>query len=187
MAKCSKCGKPVGFFETICADCKAKEIEKQRRIEAERKARDEAKRKAQVERARREKEEKLQRLVFAVSDVIKKRLQTGQAVVLYETVYLPVDSVINEQVIGDPFEISTIMRLGLDGWEVIQTIPRTVGIGLANHQVGYSAGESWGGGVGGNIMGVYILLKKVLRNTDDLNQWGKLDSYIRNHINEFAG
>lgn len=178
MAKCSGCGKSIGFLETICDNCKKKEIEKQHQIKAERKA--------QREKAQREREARSQRIAVAVGETIKKRLQAGHTIILYETVYSSVGSVVNEQTIGDEFEISTIRKLGLDGWEVIQAIPRTVGIGLANHQVGYSAGESWGGGVGGNIAGVYILLKKILRNTDDLIQWGKLDSYIQKHIDEFT-
>jgi hypothetical protein len=178
MAKCSRCGKSIGLLETICDDCKKKEIEKQRRMEAGQQA--------QLEQVQQEREAKLQRIAFAVGETIKKRLQAGYTIYLYETIYSSIGSVINGQTIGDEFEISTIRKLGLDGWEVVQAIPRTIGIGLTNHQVGFSAGESWGGGMGGNIAGVHILLKKVLRNIDDLNQWGKLDSYIQDHIAEFA-
>ncbi|WKZ48133.1 MAG: hypothetical protein QY306_02045 [Anaerolineales bacterium] len=125
--------------------------------------------------------------VNAIVDKLKQRLQAGQTIYLYQTIYLSVDSVLMEQKIGDDFDISKIRKLGLEGWEVTQSIPKTLGVGLSNHAVGFSGGQSWGGGVGGNVVGVYIILKKVLRNIDDLSYWRNLESYIQSHFSEFSG
>jgi hypothetical protein len=124
--------------------------------------------------------------VYAIEGELLQRLQAGQIFYLYETIYLTVGSVLMEQKIGDDLDISTIKKLGLDGWEVIQVIPKTIGVALTNHVVGFSGGQSWGGGIGGNIAGVYVILKKAFRNADDINHWGKLDNYIFNHIDEFS-
>ena len=176
MAKCSECGKSVGIFETTCDDCKAKAVEKKKRLEAAKQA--------QTEQARQEAEAKLKRIEYAIGENIKQRLQTGHTIYLYETVYTPVGSILNDELLGDNLDLSSVRKLGLEGWEVVQVIPKTVGVGLTNRATGDF--HSWGGGMGGNVLGVFIMLKKVLRNMDDLNQWGKLDTYIQNHIEEFA-
>ena len=74
------------------------------------------------------------------------------------------------------------------GWEIVQAVPKTKGIGLEN--VGTQTtifGSMWAGGVGGNVMGVHVIIKKSLSVsdiTDDLDD--EVGEFICNHIDDFV-
>jgi hypothetical protein len=98
-----------------------------------------------------------------VQDLIReaeKRVGNGQDAFLYHSVYLPVDSRILDQNVVNQFNVRSIQQIGLQGWEVVGVVPRTDGRGLTNTSVGSTTGTTWGGGMGGNVIGVHILLKK---------------------------
>jgi hypothetical protein len=82
----------------------------------------------------------------------------GSDAFLYRSLYVPVDSVVNDAQVADEFDVSTLQVLGLTGWQVIGVVPKTVGVGLSNSSIGTTFGTTWGGGLGGNVMGVYLLL-----------------------------
>jgi hypothetical protein len=58
---------------------------------------------------------------------------------------------------------------GMDGWNVIGVVPRTTGIGLSNSSIGSTMGTSWGAGLGGNVIGVYLLLNREVTDNDDIS------------------
>lgn len=101
-----------------------------------------------------------QKLLRSKADDIWRRVESGQKAYLYEDVYLPVDSIINENPVCSFFDISILRTFGLDGWDVVAVIPRTIGVGLTNVSVGSATGHTWGGGIGGNVVGVHIVLRK---------------------------
>ena len=53
----------------------------------------------------------------------------------------------------------SLLDLGLHGWEIVTSVPATTGIPLLN---GANQHQSYGGGIGGLIEGVYLVLKFVV-------------------------
>lgn len=152
MAMCTTCGRPAGILSDQCRDCKRQQQERrqgeidvsERRANAERSAHLDAQRADYV---------------AACKALIASNLAVGRPAYLHNSVYLQVDS----EVMGEPagvWDIALLQSLGMEGWEIVGIVPRTSGIGLTNTTAGTRYPEtSWGGGIGGNIVGAYILLR----------------------------
>jgi hypothetical protein len=93
------------------------------------------------------------------------RFKNGQPVFIYKSIHIAVDSFVNEEQLGK-FDIRELQAAGLAGWEVVSVVPRTTGIGLKNTSFGSSMGTSWGAGIGGNVIGVHVLLAKKVTSVD---------------------
>jgi hypothetical protein len=161
MAKCRVCGTPTGLFgDAICEACGTREIEAEtiRVTEATRVEQD--------------------RFVAAKKAALAARLVRGERVFLYESIYLAVDSVLPEGEDPAQFDIGSLKRAGLSGWEVIGVVPRTVGVGLKNELLP-SGVASWGGGAGGNVVGVYLLLKSEVTAVDEEDAADLLARYLK--------
>ena len=131
--------------------------------------------------------------VEAIKNRLQSRLREGHSVFFYDTVYLPVDSELLGEQMNIGFDIPGVRNLGLLGWEVVQVVPRTVGIGLENITLGTTTmGKNWGGGSGGNVIGVHIILKKALMLSefrDQTHNEGKhdeIDAYIAENLGQFS-
>lgn len=142
------------------------------------------------ERVRREEAEQERRILSRISeikDLAIKRISTGHPVFLYETTYVPVDSILLDEHLSRGFDIPKLRLMGLLGWEVVQVIPRTVGVGLKNTTIGSTMGTTWGGGSGGNVVGVHVILKRPLQHeeitADPEDEFG---TYIRANLGSFA-
>ena len=79
-------------------------------------------------------------------DVAKKRLQKGQKVFQYKMVFLPTGELLDEDPGSEGFYVPGLSEFGLEGWEVINMIPRR--------------GQVLGGSVDEYISGAYFLMKK---------------------------
>lgn len=180
MAKCSICGKPIGGLglgSRQCDDCKA-------RLEAEEAQKQAAL--AESERQRRaEWEDQRRRLFEAELAAVNSKVLSGQKVFLYDTIYLPVDSKVLGKSVHKSFDLSASLRtFGLDGWDVAATVPKTVGIGLTDEAIrGRALFEDSGrleytGGLGGNVVGVYLVLRKELSKVDLDNSADELRRYV---------
>lgn len=152
MASCAKCGKKTALFADECEVCKYKssvhatENAKRMELEKARAAADEER----LERAR----------VQQLRDGIIRRMAKGQKCYLYESLHVSVDSVIQGERSTPHFDIKRIQAAGLDGWEIIGVVPQTSGVALENVSIGSTMGVTWGAGMGGNVIGVHILLRK---------------------------
>ena len=127
--------------------------------------------------------ERVAERITQVKELMRARLQAGKNVFLYDSVYLPVDSTLLDETFSQGFDLSEIRGLGVSGWEVVQAIPKTIGVGLKNTSFGSTMGETWGGGSGGNIAGVHLVLKKPVKLdeiTDDMDD--EIADYIRSHF-----
>jgi hypothetical protein len=177
MPKCIRCGTSVGLFAKLCDKCKREiEIDQVRRISEQ-----QAKKDAELAQAELRRREQLRKMIAEKKAEIRKQLEFGQRVFLYHSLYLPVDSILLEKNLSNVFDILLVRQLGLSGWEVINAVPRTMGVGLKNYTG--AALEAWGGGVGGNIMGVHLILKKELTlSAIDNDPKDELGSYIETHI-----
>ncbi len=79
-------------------------------------------------------------------DAAKKRLQKGQKVFRYKMVFLPTGEMLDEDLASEGFYIPGLSEFGLEGWEVVNMIPRR--------------GQVLGGSVDEYISGAYFLMKK---------------------------
>jgi ribosomal protein L40E len=116
---------------------------------------------------------------------LRNRMNSGEVSFLYQSVYLPVDSVIMKEKTVQEFSLKAIQPLGFDGWDIVGIVPKTLGLGLENSSFGSTMGTTWGGGIGGNVVGVYVLLKKeISAERNVLDEF--LEKYISENIYEFA-
>ncbi len=76
----------------------------------------------------------------------KERLQAGRKVFRYRMVYLPAGDLLDEDPLGQGFDIPALNEHGLEGWEVVGVLPRRKQA-LVNI-------------VDDNLSGAYFLLKK---------------------------
>jgi len=118
--------------------------------------------------------------------MLRARLESGKAAFLYDSVFVAVDSQILDEEFASEFDVSILRKLGLMGWEIIQAVPRTKGIGLENIGTDTLFGSKWAGGIGGNVMGVHIIIKKTLSASDLTDDPAdEVGKFIRNHLEEF--
>jgi hypothetical protein len=86
-------------------------------------------------------------------------LDRGGRAFLYESRFVPVDSLENGVPLSGGFAITHLQAMGLVGWEIVGVVPRTSARTLENKDVG-SGLVTYAGGIGGTVDGVYILLKR---------------------------
>lgn len=124
--------------------------------------------------------------IIQIKTMLRARLESGKSVFLYDSVFLPVDSqILNEEFAGE-FDVSILRKLGLLGWEVVQAVPKTKGIALENIGTNTLFGSAYAGGIGGNVMGVHIIIKKTMSASDLTDDPAdKVGIFIRNHLEEF--
>ena len=96
----------------------------------------------QVESARRR--EHQQRLESA-----QRRLQVDSPVFRYRMVYLPAGEILSEDTSSEGFDVPGLDDLGLEGWEVVNMIPRRTAVLV--------------GSVDDHFVGAYFLLKRQIR------------------------
>lgn len=108
-------------------------------------------------------------------DLLNSTVSAGRTAFLYRSVYVEVDSVVNKDVTGE-FDITQLQVLGLDGWEIVAVIPRTLGVAIQN----LSLTEGWGAGMGGNVAGVHVLLRLTVDGTNVEEARAELEDVIDN-------
>ena len=140
-----------------------------------------------VEEVERELEQfKLQKII-KIKNSMRARLKSGKPTFLCDSIFVPMNPILDEKNLADEFNLSILRRLGLNGWDIVQAIPRTTGIGLKNEGTKALFDGKGGGGVGGNVMGVHIIIKKSLSArdlTDDPAD--EVGEFIRGHLNDFS-
>ena len=111
-------------------------------------------------------------------DLALAGLNMGRAIFLYDTVFVPVDSLIDDVPL-DRFDIERLVQRGLKGWEVVGTVSKTSARTLHNRNLGTGL-ETYAGAIGGNVDGAYVLLKKELKaplspiDEEELNEYCRL-------------
>lgn len=179
MAKCQRCSKSLGLLSlrSHCGECEVIVSHEQTvRLAQLREA----------ERAREEQEDAARRnAAMGIAKALKRRIVAGERVFLYESVYLDVDSRVVDEVVCQGFSLGLLHKLGIEGWEVVSAIPRTVGIALTNRSYGSTAGESWGAGVGGNVVGVYAVVRLAATTANCSDRM--LFDYVLRHLASLAG
>ena len=111
-----------------------------------------------AQQGKRAEEDRLQKLRSQVN-TLWQRVDSGQEAYIYDTVYIPVDSIIDKEQFVPSFDITILKKMGLNGWDIVSVVSRTTGMG-------------------GNVIGMHIILKKSVnpKIKDSLKQ--ELISYI---------
>jgi hypothetical protein len=140
-----------------------------------------------VEEIERELEQfKIQKII-KIKALMRTRLKSGKPTFLCDSIFVPMNPILDEKNLADEFNLSILRRLGLNGWDIVQAIPITAGIGLKNERTDALFAEKGGGGIGGNVMGVHIIIKKSLsaRDLTD-NPADEVGEFIRSHLSDFS-
>jgi len=124
--------------------------------------------------------------ILQIKKMMRARLDNGKPAILYDSIFVPVDSILDEQPLADEFDLSKLRCLGLIGWDVVQAVPKTIGIGLKNVGTDTLFAEKWGGGIGGNVLGVHLIIKKSLSASDLTDDPAdEVGKFIRHHLSDF--
>jgi hypothetical protein len=125
--------------------------------------------------------------VAQIKDSLRKRLHANKPVFLYDSVFVSVDSVLDDEELAEDFDLTLIRKLGLLGWDIVQAVPKTIGIGLKNMNTTGLGGEEWGGGIGGNVVGVHIIIRKTISFSDlaDDSTKDEIGQFILSHLDNF--
>lgn len=78
----------------------------------------------------------------------RKRLQQGKPVFRYKMLYLPAGDLLSEDISMEGFNIPALDDMGLEGWEVVNLIPRRTAVLV--------------GSVDDHFVGAYLLLKRLV-------------------------
>jgi hypothetical protein len=105
-----------------------------------------------VAQRRSELEAEEQRELHAKKQLAMKRLQSGRKVFLYKMVYLPATEILDEDPLSEGFDVPALTQYGLEGWEVVNVIPRRK--------------QSLVQVVEDNMSGAYFLLKRELSSAE---------------------
>jgi hypothetical protein len=106
----------------------------------------------QLARMREDLESEEKREHQAKIDAGKKRLAKGRKVFRYKMVYLAASEILDEDTFGDGFDVPALTEHGLEGWEVVNIVPRRRQILT--------------GAVDDTFTGAYFLLKKEVNSED---------------------
>ena len=88
---------------------------------------------------------------------IQVDVKRGLPCFLHTSQYISVNSEITGTTFPiTPYDDSGVRVAGLSGWKVVGTIPHTLGTALKNTE-GFNS--VWAGGVGGSVIGAYVLLE----------------------------
>ena len=166
MAACETCGQKAGFGKKLCESCTAKVAEQRSKEQAAEKARlaqeAEDRRKAEAERKRQEEIARQNRYEAFIAErlsQLQSLLEQGVTPYLYSMLFINAQSTMNGQTIGSVPDLTQIQQYGWLGWEAVGTVPSTYGEALKNVSYGASSGETWGAGIGGLVVGSYVLMR----------------------------
>ena len=140
-----------------------------------------------VEEVEREVEQfKIQKII-KIKTSMRARLKGGKPTFLCDSIFVPMNPILDENNLADEFNLSILRRLGLIGWDIVQAIPRTTSIGLKNEGADALFGGKGGGGMGGNVTGVHIIIKKSLSAKDITDDPADdVGEFIRSHLSDFS-
>jgi hypothetical protein len=166
MALCSVCSQPAGFLATVCQPCQKDQAEI-----AEKRSRENAEA-HKAERAALIAEEKAR---------ISQEVSGGGVLYLHKTEFVPVDSSLGDVDFKPNRYDDTAVRIaGLEGWRVVGVVPKTFGTALINNE-GFN--KVWGGGVGGAVIGAYVLLELEVSSRNYARLESDISEYLEGAFN----
>jgi len=166
MALCSVCSQPAGFMATVCQSCRKMQEEIAEKKRLENAVAHEAERAALIA------EEKAR---------INQEVAGGGVLYLHKTEFVPVDSFLGDvDFTPNVYDDTSIRIAGLEGWRVVGVVPKTFGTALINNE-GFN--KVWGGGLGGAVVGVYVLLELEVSSKNYSRLEGDISEYLESAFN----
>ena len=81
----------------------------------------------------------------------------------FKKIYIPVDSIHEGEKLVESFDISPLQELGKSGWDIVTVVPRTFSETFRTKEdASLSKNLVFGAACGGNIMGVYFILRRCI-------------------------
>lgn len=145
---CPMCGGKIAFFDKPLDPAEAEKIARAEQLQKE--------------------QERAKSLINDEIERVVKEVRSGKTIFLYNSFYMSVDSELdsdNKKIALSPYDDSQIRQAGLFGWRIVGVVPRTSGSALMNYE---GFGKAWAGGIGGNVVGSYIMMEYEL-NRDNLD------------------
>lgn len=136
---------------------------------------------SEIEAAKREAKEREARKKKVVESGIEKmrqRLKQKRPVYLHNSFYMTVDSEVEAGggvTQFNPFDDSRITQAGIDGWRIVGVAPKTNGSALQNYE---GFGKAWAGGIGGNVVGVYVMMEYQLTEENFEDSMGIIEHVL---------
>jgi hypothetical protein len=90
---------------------------------------------------------------------VEEILALGVVPYIYEVIAIDATSNMNGNTVGAIPDLTELTTFGWQGWELVGVVPSTYGEGLQNVSYGASSGNTWGAGIGGLVIGAYLLLR----------------------------
>lgn len=128
----------------------------------------ELERMAQAERLQKERE-RARTTVNEEFERVSLEVRNGRTIYLYRSFYMSVDSELdsdNKKMQLSPYDDAQVKQAGLFGWRIVGVVPRTSATTLMNYE---GFGKTWAGGIGGNVVGSYIMMEYEL-NKNNLDE-----------------
>jgi hypothetical protein len=100
-----------------------------------------------------------------VTDRIESEFKDDNRLPVYEfkKIYIQVDSIHEGEKLVESFDISPLQELGKSGWDIVTVVPRTFSETFrTKEEASLSKNLVFGAACGGNIMGVYFILRRCI-------------------------
>ncbi|HRZ05798.1 MAG TPA: hypothetical protein P5102_06550 [Candidatus Competibacteraceae bacterium] len=195
MNKCSYCGKYSNTLGSLCDDCKSLLDEKQKKLQESIAKTKENEKKVQ-EAIRKENREKI--IEIMKINKLMERINNGERVFLYETIFFLSDSRSQMRYVNiskglgamidlmkgnvdtsitntEHFDASQIMKMGIEGWHIVSTIPRQFSVSMPNID-----GVAVLNGSNITFNGYYVILQKELSKDCYVSHDFLIDYFKRN-------
>jgi len=159
MANCKTCGEKAGALKSECDSCKSNRAEQEYRAQL-------AAQEAENERQRQERERlqaaldaRYQKYLEDCFNAFSTTLELGLTPYVYRFVVVNSESYLHGDNVGDNLELNEVQFYAQRGWEIATMHPITSGHGLQNTSTGSVSGTTWGGGIGGLVVGAYVVMR----------------------------
>lgn len=113
---------------------------------------------------------------------IRTEARSGKTIYLYRSRYVSVDSYVHfggKVSAAAQFNDIAIKEAGAQGWRVVEVIPRTAGETLENFE---GFGKAWAGGIGGTIVGAYVLMEFAVTNLNVDTSEDLITEIVREYV-----
>jgi len=166
MGNCLTCGQKAGRGKDLCDNCvslarerKAREVAAEQARLQEEQARQQAVQEEQARQAEVQRQQQYERYIAERLAGLRTLHSRGITPYLYRVLLMDAQSQMNDQKVGSPPDTSELQQFGWLGWEAVGVIPTTYGQGLENTDITAGWTKSWGAGIGGLVVGAYVLMR----------------------------
>jgi len=149
----------AGALRTECDSCRLEREAISKAALAEQQVRTQEVNRLRAEAAEKDRTDRFDSYISDCFAEFEAALDEGRDPYIYGSTVINVESSFGDNTVGSPPDFGTLQHLGIRGWELVGTVPSTFGQALTNINAGGAFGETWGAGVGGLVVGAYLILR----------------------------